>query len=134
MRRLLTPLFILPLILSGTVRSIADSIPPAPAAPVIQPTDVGGARDQKTYLEIQKARMERWRQAIADFNERMETKTTQAGQTAKVEIEGAWNAVEQASAKLGSAGEDGWAGAKAVYERAFESWDATWAKFDPAKK
>ena len=133
MRRLLMSLLVLPLILSGTARSFADPTPPSPAAPVVQPTDAGGASDQKSYLETQKARMDRWRGQVADFNARMETKSTQAGQAAKVEIEGAWSDVEQASAKLGAAGRDGWADAKAAYERASASWEATWAKFYPAK-
>jgi len=51
--------------------------------------------------------MERWRQAIADFNERMETKTRkranrESRDRRRLERRGT------GFAKLGSAGEDGW--------------------------
>jgi hypothetical protein len=122
------------LILSRTAGSFAESNPPVPAAPVVQPTHAASASDRNSYLEIQKTKIEQWRRRIADFNERVETKTTHAGQAAKVEIEGAWGDVEQASDTLDVTGEGGWAAAKAAYERASATWEATWAKFDPARK
>ena len=133
MKRVLTSILVLPLLLSGAAQAPADSSSAAPAAtPVVRSNDAG-AVGRKSYVELQAAILSQWRQRIAEFNEHVETKTTGAGQAAKREIESSWAAVEQASSKLVDATEDSWLDARTAYERATRALEATWVKFDPSK-
>lgn len=132
MKRLMTPLIVLPLLLSGAMHASADSSPAAPkVAPVVRQNDAS-AVERKSYVEMQEVRLSQWRQRIVDFNERVETTTT-AGQSARREIAHSWDAVERASKELTEASEDNWLGLRAAYERATRDLEATWVKFDPAK-
>ena len=131
MRHFSSAMFVLPIAFAAMSASYAATPTPAPG---IQTTAVEtGDVDKKTYLEAQTPRMARWLKDIADFDDRMETKTTQAGQSAKLELASAWTSVERASAALGAAGGDDWTAAKATYERAVDSLEATWAKYYPKK-
>ena len=133
MKRLMTPLIVLPLLLSGTVHASTDSPLAAPkVAPVVRLHDAS-AVERKSYVEMQEVRLSQWRQRIVDFNERVETTTTTAGQSAKRDIAHSWDAVERASKELTKASEDNWLGLRAAYERATRDLEATWVKFDPAK-
>ncbi len=89
--------------------------------------------DRTTYLRKKDSKMEEWRSEIGHFAERTQEKATAAGDAASHEIHIAWSHVEQASAKLDVAGEDGWDSAKAAYERASQDLEATWARVGPSK-
>ena len=125
MIRILTTLCILSLGVASAERAMAQ----APTAPS---TTITGF-DSKTYLETQAPRMAAWRQKISDFDARVETKTTQAGQAAKADVAAAWDSLEKASTNLAAAGVEGWDGAKAAYERALSDMETMWAKYEPAK-
>jgi len=132
MRLLLGAMFILPIAIASPSLSFAATSAPAPG--IQAAADPSASVDKKTYLETQTPRMAQWRQDIAEFNDRVETKTTQVGQAAKLEIASAWSSVERASAALGATGDADWAATKANYESAVGAFEATWAKFDPTKK
>ena len=132
MKRLLTSLCILPLGLASMGAALAQT-PAAPAAPAAAQTTTNTGSDAQSYIKTQEPRMAAWRKKIKNFNARVATKTTQAGQAAKADLEAGWGALENASTKLSAVGAEGWSGAKATYERAASDMEALWAKYDPAK-
>ena len=102
-------------------------------APSVLADATSSSADRKAYREEKATRMAQWRSKISDFAERSETKATEAGRAAKLEIERAWGHVEEASRRLDAAGESGWTGAKSAYERALGDLETTWAKVVPGK-
>jgi hypothetical protein len=132
MKFMLSAMFILSLAAACPSATLADTSMPAPS--VQSTADASRTMYKKTYLDTQMSRLARWRKDIADFDDRVETKTTQAGRTAKLELASAWTSVEQASAALSTTGGDGWTAAKGTYKRAVNSLEVTWAKMDPKKK
>jgi hypothetical protein len=124
--------FVLPIVIAASSVSFATT--PAPVPGLQKTAAESGSVDEKTYTQAQKPRMAQWRQDIDEFDDRVETKTTRAGKAAKLELASAWGSVERASAALGATSGDEWSAAKASYERAVNSLEATWTKFDSKKK
>jgi hypothetical protein len=89
--------------------------------------------DRKTYVRKKEAQMEEWRSEIGHFTARTQANATAAGDAASHEIQGAWRHVEQASATLDAAGEDGLDNAKESFEHASHDLEATWARVGPSK-
>jgi len=131
MKLLSSAVLALPIVMAFSSGSFAQTS--TPSAGVQTTVAISEPVDKQSYLETQKSRMAKWRQNIAEFDDRVETKTTQVGQAARLEIASAWTSVEHASANLGAAGGDDWTAAKATYERAVDSLEATWAKYYPKK-
>jgi hypothetical protein len=119
---------------AGATASHAETTSPLNgAAPFALADATPNSVDRKAYVQEKSTRMAQWKSKISEFAKRSETKATEAGHAAKLEIEGAWGHVEEASRRLDAAGESGWDDAKTVYERALRNLDATWAKVVPAK-
>ena len=89
--------------------------------------------DRETYLRKKDSKMGEWRSEIGHFVEQTEENATAAGEAASHEIYTAWSRVEQTSAKLDVAGQDGWDSAKAAYEQASQDLEATWARVGPSR-
>jgi hypothetical protein len=121
--------------LAGATGSYASATTPplSGATPSVLADATPNSADRKAYVQAKATRLAQWRSKISDFAQRSEAKATEAGHAAKLEIEGAWAHVEEASRRLDAAGESGWEDAKTAYERALRDLETTWAKDVPAK-
>jgi hypothetical protein len=134
MKMLLAALVIGPIVLAGTAQAgVTPSNPLRGSASAIHLAAAENPADRKTYVQTKDAGMARWRSRIDEFTARTHANATAAGDAASHEIQGAWSHVQQASATLDAAGEDGWDNAKKAFEHASHDLEATWARVGPSK-
>jgi hypothetical protein len=134
MKIVLAALVVVPLVLAGAAQAeVPLSNPSLVSSSALHLVAAANPGDRKTYVRKKDAQLEEWRSRIDHFTERTQAKATAAGDAAVHEIQGAWSHVEQTSATLDAAGEDGWDNAKEAFEQASHDLEATWARAGPSK-
>jgi hypothetical protein len=84
--------------------------------------------DRNTYDQKAHDDVREWKQRLRDFDATAKTEGKDADQTAKADLNKAWDKAEIASRKLKTSGEEGWNAAKAEYEKASQDLADAWHK------
>jgi outer membrane protein TolC len=103
------------------------------AGPPDQPVAAQAATDHDTYLQKTHSELSMWRARIDEFGADTKNSAINAGSDADRDLNSAWAHLQDAAARLQSAGADGWADAKAAYEKASIKVAATWHRVHPEK-
>jgi hypothetical protein len=97
-------------------------------------SDAARPADRDTYSQNAKDQMTSWQQKVHDFNAQAAAKGKEVGDATDDGLNKAWAKTQAASARLQSAGDDGWQDAKSSFERASQSLADTWHKIHPDDK
>jgi hypothetical protein len=115
---------------------------PGLAQPVTPPDKDVGAKvvetsppttEHDTYIQKTRNELSVWRGRFDEFGADAKGATVTAGNDADRDLHAAWADFQTASLKLQSVGADGWAAAKATYERASDGLANAWHRVHPEK-
>lgn len=113
MKMLAAALAIAPLLLTGAPPAAAQS---------------NGSADRESYTHQAQDQVELWKQKLGEAGDKTAATGKDVGDATKQHLDQAWHKTQEAAAKLQKAGDKGWDGAKAAYEKASHDLARTWNK------
>jgi hypothetical protein len=117
--------------------TLIGALPAAAAPPVSvdsQSQSAAGndaATGRATYTQRARGDMQEWQQKLRGFGVDAKAKGQEAGDAAGNGLKAAWSKTQEESRNLQTASADGWAGAKASYEKATHELADAWDRNRP---
>jgi hypothetical protein len=124
MRIIIASIVIAPLMLSGALREAAAQSTPSSAS-------TQAAADRDTYAQQTRDSMQQWQQKLQTFGETAKAKGQEAGSAAQSDLNKAWADAQVQAHKVETASAEGWATAKASFEKASQGLADAWNKVRP---
>jgi hypothetical protein len=135
MRLFIAPIVIGILTLAGASLAAAQSKPASD-----QGTSVGmsttrdAVTERSSYTQQAQDEVRVWERKLNDFDAKAQVKATEAETRASKDLDDAWAQTKTASARLETAGEAEWGGAKASFKTSTGKLAAAWRKVNSAGK
>ena len=127
MRLLTASIVIGPLMLIGALPAAAGQLNSSDTH-IQLAADSHSTADRDTYTQRTRDDMRQWQQKLHDFSENAKAKGQQTGNAADNDLNAAWTKTQAEADKLQAASAEGWASAKASYEKASRELADAWDK------
>ena len=135
MKIFIAPLVIGTLALAGASPAAAQSKPSSDQGVSVEvATTRDATAERSSYKQKAQDEIRIWQQKLDDFDAKVKAKATEAQTSASKDLDDAWTQTKMASARLETAGEADWAGAKVSFQTASHKLAIAWQKVNPADK